>query len=92
MFFVASAPLDPAGHINLSPKGVDSFGILDPKTVAYLDFTGSGVETIAHLRENGRVERWAENQGPGGIADYKSKNNLRSIDGLPGLPAVSRKA
>jgi hypothetical protein len=55
MFFVATAPLDPDGHVNLSPKGLDSFRILDPKTVAYLDFTGSGVETIAHLRENGRA-------------------------------------
>jgi hypothetical protein len=45
MFFVASAPLDPDGHINVSPKGLDTFRILAPRTVAYLDFTGSGVET-----------------------------------------------
>jgi hypothetical protein len=55
MFFVASAPLDPDGHVNLSPKGLDTFRILGPRTVAYLDFTGSGIETIAHLRENGRI-------------------------------------
>jgi len=55
MFFVASAPLDPHGHVNVSPKGLDTFRILGPKTVAYLDFTGSGVETIAHLKENGRI-------------------------------------
>jgi hypothetical protein len=55
MFFVASAPLDPDGHINLSPKGLDTFRVLGPRTVAYLDFTGSGVETIAHLKENGRI-------------------------------------
>ena len=55
LFFVASAPLDPNGHVNLSPKGLDTFRILDPKTVAYLDLTGSGVETIAHLKENGRI-------------------------------------
>jgi hypothetical protein len=57
MFFVASAPLDPAGHVNLSPKGLDTFRILDAATLAYLDFNGSGVETIAHLREeeNGRI-------------------------------------
>jgi len=55
MFFVATAPLDRYGHINLSPKGLDSFRILGPSTVAYLDLTGSGVETIAHLKENGRV-------------------------------------
>jgi hypothetical protein len=57
IFFVASAPLDPGGHVNLSPKGLDTFRILDPGTVAYLDCNGSGVETIAHLREkaNGRI-------------------------------------
>jgi predicted pyridoxine 5'-phosphate oxidase superfamily flavin-nucleotide-binding protein len=55
IFFVASAPLDPAGHVNLSPKGLDTFRILSPTTVAYVDFNGSGVETIAHLRENGRI-------------------------------------
>jgi hypothetical protein len=55
MFFVATAPLAAEGHLNLSPKGLDSFRILGPKQVAYLDVTGSGVETIAHLKENGRI-------------------------------------
>lgn len=55
VFFVATAPLSGDGLVNLSPKGLDSFRILDPRTVAYLDLTGSGVETIAHLKENGRV-------------------------------------
>ncbi len=55
VFFVATAPLDPAGHVNLSPKGLDSFRVLGPGRVAYLDLTGSGNETSAHLRENGRV-------------------------------------
>lgn len=55
VFFVATAPLSPTGHVNLSPKGLDSFRVLDEHTVAYLDLTGSGVETIAHLRENGRI-------------------------------------
>jgi hypothetical protein len=55
VFFVATAPLNPAGHLNLSPKGLNSFRILDSTTVAYLDLTGSGVETIAHVRENGRI-------------------------------------
>ena len=55
VFFVASAPLDAGGHVNCSPKGLGSFRVLDPRTVAYVDFTGSGVETIAHLRENGRI-------------------------------------
>ncbi len=55
LFFVASAPLDPHGHVNLSPKGLDCLRILDPHTVAYLDLTGSGNETAAHLAENGRI-------------------------------------
>ena len=55
MFFVATAPLDPNGHVNLSPKGLASFRIIDPHTVAYLDLTGSGIETVAHIRENGRI-------------------------------------
>ena len=55
VFFVASAPLSPEGHVNISPKGLDSFRVLSPREVAYLDLTGSGVETVAHLRENGRL-------------------------------------
>jgi hypothetical protein len=56
VFFVATAPLAPDGHINLSPKGtLGTFRVLDRDTVAYLDLTGSGAETLAHLRENGRV-------------------------------------
>lgn len=56
VFFVATAPLIPDGHINVSPKGLSgTFAILDDRTIAYLDLTGSGVETIAHLRENGRI-------------------------------------
>jgi Pyridoxamine 5'-phosphate oxidase len=55
LFFVATAPLSEHGHINLSPKGYDTFCILSPKQVAYLDLTGSGNETSAHLAENGRI-------------------------------------
>lgn len=55
IFFAASAPLDPNGHVNLSPKGLDSIRILAPDTIAYLDLTGSGVETISHVNENGRL-------------------------------------
>ena len=50
LFFVATAPLA-GGHVNMSPKGYDTFRVLDERTVAYLDLTGSGIETIAHLRE-----------------------------------------
>src|SRR4029450_406348 len=55
VFFVATAPLGADGHVNLSPKGLDTFRVLGTATVADLDLTGSGVETIAHLRENGRL-------------------------------------
>jgi hypothetical protein len=56
MFFVATAPLDPNGHVNLSPKGLaGSLVVLDPHRVAYLDYGGSGAETIAHTLENGRI-------------------------------------
>lgn len=55
IFFVATAPLDPQGYVNLSPKGLDTLRILGPQTVAYIDLTGSGVETVAHLKENGRI-------------------------------------
>lgn len=55
VFFVATAPSGDGGHVNCSPKGLDSFRVLGPTSVAYLDFTGSGVETIAHVRQNGRI-------------------------------------
>ena len=55
VFFVGTAPLSDEGHINLSPKGLDTFRIIGPRQVAYLDYVGSGAETIAHLRENGRI-------------------------------------
>jgi hypothetical protein len=56
MFFVATAPLGADGHVNVSPKGFDgTFAVLDAHRVAYLDLTGSGIETVAHLRENGRI-------------------------------------
>jgi hypothetical protein len=166
VFFVATAPLSGAGHVNLSPKGLDTFVIVDGRTVAYADLTGSGVETIAHLRENGRItlcfcafegpprilrlygagtvlepgapdfdalrvrfgdfpslrslvcvrlsriadscgygvplyrfesERpqlpdWAARKGPDGIARYQDEHNRTSLDGLPGLAGVSRRA
>ena len=55
MFFVGSAPLSGDGLINISPKGLDAFRIIDEHTVAYLDLGGSGIETVAHSKENGRV-------------------------------------
>ena len=55
LFFVATSPGRHEGHVNLSPKGVDgTFSIIDHRTVAYLDIIGSGIETVAHLRNDGR--------------------------------------
>jgi hypothetical protein len=55
LFFVATAPVSAQGHVNLSPKGVEGLKVLSPNRVAYLDLTGSGNETSAHLGENGRI-------------------------------------
>ena len=56
LFFVGTAPTSADGHINVSPKGlIETFRVLGPRRVAYLDFVGSGVETIAHLNDNGRI-------------------------------------
>jgi hypothetical protein len=55
MFFVATAPLSADSHINLSPKGLDAFHVLADDRVAYVDLGGSGIETLAHLKENGRI-------------------------------------
>lgn len=158
VFFVATAPLSGEGLVNLSPKGYDSFRILGPNQVAYLDLTGSGIETISHLKENGRITimfcafeggpkilrlyghgevhelgspkydalignfeeltgaraiivvnvtriadscgfavpfmeyqseretliQYADREGPEGMVAYRQKNNLASLDGLPG--------
>jgi len=66
LFFVATAPLAEDGHINMSPKGrAGTLTVLDEQTVAYLDFGGSHAETIAHLRENGRITlMWCAFSGP----------------------------
>lgn len=69
LFFTATAPLAGDGTVNLSPKGVKgSFAVLDERTVAYLDYAGSNAETIAHLRENGRITlMWCAFDGPPNI-------------------------
>jgi hypothetical protein len=78
IFFVATAPMDMAGHINLSPKGLaDTFRVLDPQTVAYIDYAGSGVETIAHLRENGRITiMFCAFQGPPNIVRLQGQGRV----------------
>ena len=157
IFFVATAPLSLDGHVNLSPKGMDSFRVLTPNKVAYMDVVSSGNETSAHILENGRItlmfcsfegppnitrlygkgyavlpedrewdeialhfsipvsvrqiivaeidkvqtscgygvplytytgerdnhQKWTEKIGIQGIEEYKLKNNLTSLDGLP---------
>ncbi|MDH6116563.1 hypothetical protein ABH930_000962 [Kitasatospora sp. GAS204A] len=66
IFFTATAPLSEDGHVNLSPKGrAGTLAVLDELTLAYLDFGGSHAETIAHLRENGRITlMWCAFTGP----------------------------
>ena len=79
-FFVATAPLSKEGHINCSPKGSDTFRILNEMTVAYLDLTGSGVETIAHLKENGRIViMFCAFEGPPRIARLYGKGEVVEI-------------
>ncbi|MEV3969499.1 pyridoxamine 5'-phosphate oxidase family protein [Streptomyces sp. NPDC050698] len=75
VFFTATAPLTADGTVNLSPKGLTgSFAVLDEHTVAYLDFAGSNAETIAHLRENGRITlMWCAFQGPPNIVRVHGK-------------------
>lgn len=77
MFYVATAPLDAGGHVNLSPKGLDTLRILTPKKLAYLDYVGSGAETIAHLKENGRiVVMLCALHGPPKIVRFHGRGNV----------------
>ena len=55
VFFVSTAPLNDGGLVNCSPKGRDTLRVLDSKTLAYMDGDGSGIETVAHVKENGRI-------------------------------------
>ena len=103
LFFVASAPLAETGLVNCSPKGMDTFRVLGPGEVAYLDFTGSGIETAAHLHENGRiVVMFCALSGPPkilrlhGTGEYllptsKGFKGLRShFQALPGVRGIVR--
>lgn len=77
VFFVGTAPTDLDGHLNLSPKGYDSFRVLGPRKVAYLDVTGSGVETIAHLRDNGRITlMFCAFSGPPTIVRFQGRGEV----------------
>jgi hypothetical protein len=97
MFFVATAP-SAGGHVNVSPKGLDTFRVLDDSTVAYLDLTGSGVETIAHLGDNARITvmfcafegnpRILRLAGIGRSVRPEDDDFARLVALFPGLPGV----
>ncbi|MEH1054013.1 pyridoxamine 5'-phosphate oxidase family protein [Micromonospora sp. CPCC 206171] len=89
VFFVASAPSGPDGHVNVSPKGMrGTFGVVDPLTVAWLDYHGSGAETLAHLRENGRVTvMFCAFTGPPKIVRVHGRGAATPLTD-PGFPAL----
>lgn len=101
VFFVATAPDGPGGHVNVSPKGHDTFRVLDPMRVAYLDLTGSGAETIAHLRQNGRITlmfagfagppRIVRMHGQGTVHEHNSdgyRSHRHRFDDIAGARAI----
>ena len=92
MFFVATAPSGPDGHVNVSPKGIaGSFVVLDEHTVAYLDLTASGSETIAHLRDNGRITlMFCAFQGPPNIVRLYGRGRFVTLydEGFEELSAL----
>jgi predicted pyridoxine 5'-phosphate oxidase superfamily flavin-nucleotide-binding protein len=82
VFFVGTAPLAGDGHVNVSPKGPGgSLRVLGPHRVAYLDVVGSGAETIAHLRENGRiVVMFCAFEGPPRIVRLHGRGSILPVD------------
>src|SRR5437762_4546777 len=91
VFFVGSAPLAGDGHVNVSPKGPGgSLRVLDDRTVAYLDLVGSGIETVAHLRENGRiVVMFCAFEGPPRIVRLHGRGTVIQV-GEPGYDELQR--
>ncbi len=88
VFFVATAPSDAAGHVNCSPKGGDPLRVLGPTTVAYADRAGSGIETVAHLRQNGRiVVMLCAFAGPPRIVRLHGRGDVLAA-GTPGFDAL----
>jgi hypothetical protein len=83
MYFVGTAPSGDDGHVNVSPKGlIETFRVLGPREVAYLDFVGSGIETIAHLRENARiVVMFCAFEGPPRIVRLHGRGEVAQIGG-----------
>jgi hypothetical protein len=92
IFFVGTAPLEADGHINLSPKGHrDTFAVLDERTVAYLDLTGSGAESLAHLRQNGRIViMFCAFDGPPSIVRLHGRGTVHTPDDADWDALVSR--
>jgi hypothetical protein len=88
MFFVATAPSGPGGHLNVSPKGLaGTFAVLDEHRVAYLDLTGSGIETVAHLRDNGRiVVMFCAFSGPPRIVRLHGRGRVAGVETWPHDP------
>jgi len=79
MFFVSTAPLAGDGRINCSPKGLDALRVLGPRQMAYADTGGSGIETVAHLKENGRiVVMFCAFEGP--PKNFRSYGRGRSVE------------
>jgi hypothetical protein len=89
VFFVATAPLAADGHLNLSPRGLDCLSVLGPRQVAWVDLTGSGVETIAHLQENERIVlMWCAFTGPPKIVRLHGQGRV-CLPGTPEFEAVT---
>jgi hypothetical protein len=86
VFFVGTAPAGGEGHVNVSPKGLaGSFAVLGPREVAYLDLTGSGAETIAHLRDDGRIcLMFCAFEGPPNIVRLHGRGQA-VVPGAPGF-------
>lgn len=81
MFFVATAPRSDEGRVNVSPKGYDSLAFIDDTTVAWLDMGGSGIETLAHLKENGRITlMWCAFEGKPNIVRIQGKGEVVTFD------------
>ncbi len=90
LFFVATAPSGAGGHVNLSPKGLDTFAVLGPNEVAYLDLTGSGAETIAHLRDNGRITlMFCTFEGPPNIIRLYGRGEAIAVDDARAEPLLA---
>jgi hypothetical protein len=88
VFFVATAPSGSEGHVNCSPKGLDALRFVGPTTIAYLDYAGSGAETIAHLRQNGRIAMmFCAFEGPPKIVRFHGRGEVLE-PGDPGFASM----